>query len=276
MNADDRLDELPELDAQELALLAAFAQDEQPSAAARDRVKARVLETTVAAAPTGTVLRGPWVPWIAGSVLAAAAAALLVVTMSGDSVTAQRNRGLQQAPNTPETAQGLQARQEAEPSPTRRQRPADTTPAVSPPQPGPEPEPAAPSPALSEAPAPAAEMPAGPRTPRRGSSPRKLPKPEPQPAPSPSSLAEETRLLEQAREAVTKNRPSKALGILRDAQERFPNGVLRQERAVLRVVALCDAGKVAAGRSAAASFLRAHPRSALRSRVESACPEATP
>lgn len=265
-------DELPELDAEELAMLAAFAQDEQPPAAARDRVKARVLETTAASAPTGTVLRGPWVPWIAGSVLAAAAAALLVVTMGGDSVTAQRDRELQQAPNTPEDAQGLQARKESEPSPTRRQRLTDTTPAAPPAAPELEPKP----PVLVEAPAPATEVPASPRTPRRGTTPRGAPKQETQPVPSVSSLAEETRLLERAREAVTENRPSDALGLLREAQERFPGGVLRQERAVLRVVALCDAGKLAAGRTAAAAFLRAHPRSALRSRVESACPEASP
>lgn len=272
MSTHDKLPELPELGADELSLLAAFAQDEQPSAAARGRVKARVLQSTAAAAPTGTVLRGPWVPWVAGSVLAAAAAALLVLTMSGDSVTAQRDRGPQQAPDTPEAAPGLQARQESEPSPARQHRPADTTRPVPPPLS----EPAPPLPATLEAPAPSAEASAAPRPPRRGATPRKTFTSETPAAPSPSSLAEETRLLERARTAVTENRPSDALGILREAQESFPNGVLGQERAALRVVALCDAGKLAAGRTAAAAFLRAHPRSALRSRVESACPEATP
>ncbi|MBV1856812.1 MAG: hypothetical protein KUG77_00270 [Nannocystaceae bacterium] len=72
------------------------------------------------------------------------------------------------------------------------------------------------------------------------------------------------------------DRPKEALSLLQDAEREFPAGVLRQERAVLRVVALCDAGKLDDGRTAASAFLRAHPRSPLRSRVESACPEPTP
>lgn len=270
-------DELPELDAEELALLAAFAQDDRPAPAARERVKARILETTVptAAAPpqTGSVLRGPWVPWVAGSVLAAAAAALLVVTMGGNSVTAERDPGLLQAPDTPESAHSLEARQEPQPAPNRGQRSADTAPPLPPPLPEQAPTgvvpTGAPPPATAEAPVP--------RTPRRSpSTQRKSPDAQTPAATSPSSLAEETRLLERAREAVTGNRPKDALALLRDAEAKFPNGVLRQERAVLRVVALCDAGKAPQGRTAAAAFLRAHPRSALRSRVESACPEATP
>lgn len=262
-------DELPELDANELALLAAFAQEEQLPPTTHQRVKARVLESTAPLAPTGTVLRGPWLPWVAGTVLAAAAAALLVVTMGGNDVTAVNDRGLQQAPDTPESAQEVSAHHgPATPDPTPRTSAAPRSAPV------------------EEAPAehvsgPITAPPAEPATPRRSSpAPRKPAEPvdaaEPVETPSATSLAEETRLLDRARRALLKNWPKMALGLIREAEERFPNGVLRQERAVLRVMALCDAGRVADGREAIAAFRRAYPRSALRSRVESACPQPAP
>ena len=261
-------DELPELDANELALLAAFSDDEGPAATIRERVKARVLESTVPVVPTGTVVRGPWVPWVAGTVLAAAAAALLVLAVGDSDVTAVQDHGLQQAPNTPESAEGIRAKQE--PAPARR---TATAAAASPDSPAE----AVPTEVLAPLPlAPEPEPPA-PSTPRRSTAtPRKAPPLETPTVASPTSLAEETRLLDRARRAVVENRPKDALSLLRDAQSKFPTGVLRQERAVLRVVALCDAGKLAEGRKAAASFLRTHPQSALRSRAQGACPEATP
>ena len=81
-------------------------------------------------------------------------------------------------------------------------------------------------------------------------------------------------MLDRARKAVAGKRPKEALTILAEAASKFPGGVLAQERAALKVVALCDAGRVDAGRKAAASFVASHPRSALRARVESACPDA--
>lgn len=265
-------DELPELDANELALLAAFADDEGPGATTRARVKDRVLESTVAAAPTGTVVRGPWVPWVAGTVLAAAAAALLVLAVGDSNVTAVHDRDLQQAPDTPEAAEGIRVTQEPAPTPARRRAPAPAT--EVPPVP---PTAVAPTEVLSAVPASPEPEPATPSTPRRSATqPRKAAPIEAPEVVSPTSLAEETRLLDRARRAVVENRPKDALSLLREAQRKFPQGVLRQERAVLRVVALCDAGRVIDGRQAASAFLRTHPRSALRSRVQSACPEATP
>lgn len=262
-------DDLPELDANEVALLAAFVEDDRLGATARQRVKARVLESTAPIAPTGAVLRGPWVPWVAGTVLAAAAAALLVLTVGDSDITAEQDRGLQQAPSTPESAEDIRVRQE--PAPTGRR----ILPAGAPVSPVPEAE-APPTEDISaQPPAPQAEPPA-PSPPRRGTStPRKAPAAEAPTAASPSSLSEETRLVDRARQAVLMNLPKNALLLLRNADDRFPNGVFRQERAVLRIVALCDAGKLTDGRTAAAAFLRAHPRSALRSRAETACPEAT-
>ena len=119
-------------------------------------------------------------------------------------------------------------------------------------------EPVAPAPVADRAP------PARRPAPKRQQAPA-----EPEPV---SSLAAETRLLDRARKAVAGGRPSDALSILREAESQFPRGVLGQERSALRVVALCDAGQLDAGRRAAAAFIEAHPHSALRARVESACP----
>ncbi len=257
-------DELPELDANELALLAAFTDEERPGTTTRDRVKARVLESTAPVVPTGAVVRGPWVPWVAGTVVAAAAAALLVLTVGDSDVTAVQDHGLHQAPNTPESAEAIRVKQE--PAPARR----TATTAASSPE-------AAPTEVLAPQPVAPEPQPAAPSSPRRSApTPRKTTPLEAPTVASPTSLAEETRLLDRARRAVVENRPKDALSLLQDAQRKFPSGVLRQERAVLRVVALCDAGKLADGRKAAAAFLRAHPQSALRSRAQSACPEPTP
>ncbi|MGH1348400.1 MAG: hypothetical protein ACRBN8_43005 [Nannocystales bacterium] len=267
-------DELPELDANELALLAAFHEEEQLGASTHERVKARVLETTTPVPPTGTVLRGPWAPWVAGTVLAAAAAALLVFTVGDTNVTAVNDRALQQAPDTPESAAGVRARQETPTTHKTTTGPRRATP--DPARPEPVPTEVLSAPVLQPEPAPKAkqEPPAPSRRP--ASAPRNVPVAEVPALPSSTSLADETKQLDRARRAVVQGRPKDALSLLRDAEARFPDGILRQERAALRVVALCDSGDLASGRKAAAAFLRAHPQSALRSRVHSACPESTP
>jgi hypothetical protein len=113
---------------------------------------------------------------------------------------------------------------------------------------------------------------------RRGSaSPeRRRPATEPTPEPAPalgSTLAEENRLLAQARAALIDERPEQALTRLADHARRFPDGVLAEERQALRAVALCEAGHDAEGDAAARSFLGEHPQAALAQRVRSACLE---
>lgn len=244
-------DDLPELDEEELAMLAAFQAEERPPAPSVERVRARVLESTTAA-PTGTVLRGPWQWPAAIAVVAAAAAALLLIDFGGEEATAVNRQGVQQAVDTPEAAEGGHAIIEAEPVKRAVPRPAPVPEVVDAPLP--------PAPVVD--PAPPTRKPVAKRQPV-----------EPDPAPEPvSSLAAETRLLDRARKAVAGGRPTEALAILREAESAFPRGVLGQERSALRVVALCDAGQLDAGREAAASFVKAHPQSALRARVESACP----
>jgi len=246
-------DDLPELDEEELAMLAAFQAEDRPPAPSIERVRARVLESTTVA-PAGTVLRGPWQWPAAIAIVAAAAAALLLVDFGGEDATAVNRQGVQQAVDTPEAAEGGHAIIEAE----------SVKRAVPPPDPVPE------HPAVDAPPPP--EPLVEPEPPTRKPVAKRQPV-EPAPTPEPvSSLAAETRLLDRARKAVAGGRPSEALVILREAESAFPRGVLGQERSALRVVALCDAGQLDAGRQAAKAFVKAHPQSALRARVESACP----
>lgn len=89
------------------------------------------------------------------------------------------------------------------------------------------------------------------------------------------SLAAETALLRRAQAALSSGKPRSAFSILREHAQRFPEGVLAEERRALEVVALCDDGQVKRGRKQAKTFLAKHPGSALRERVAAACPEAS-
>ena len=84
-------------------------------------------------------------------------------------------------------------------------------------------------------------------------------------------LAEEMALLKQAKLALSRGEPKRALTLLDEHADRFPRGVLLQERQALRVVALCDAGDRTRGREAADRFSREHPKAALAERVRAAC-----
>lgn len=266
-------DDLPALDESELAMLAAFQAEENPPAAVVHGVRARLLETTAVAPPTGSVIKGPWALWAGVAVVAAAAAAVLALSMGGSDATAVSQSDAQQAVDTRENAEpaeravsrenAVRARATASP-----RQPQATPDIAATPQPVVEPEPVAES-----QPAPAETAAPGPPRKRRAITPAPAEEPA-KPLEPDSSLAAETRMLNRARQAVTDKRPKEALTVLAEAASKFPGGVLAQERAALEVVALCDAGRVGAGRKAATSFVASHPRSALRARVESACPDA--
>lgn len=266
-------EELPVLDESELAMLAAFQAEENPPSAIVHDVRARLLETTAVAPPTGSVIKGPWALWAGVAVVAAAAAAVLALNMGGSDATAVSQSTAQQAVDTRENAEHAErAISKEKATPTRRATPprrAQSQPeTVAVPQPVVEPEPV-------EKSQPATPEIAAPKPPKKRRAIAPAPAEEPTtPAEPDSSLAAETRMLDRARQAVADNRPKDALAILAEAASKFPGGVLAQERAALKVVALCDAGRVETGRKAAASFVASHPRSALRARVESACPDA--
>ncbi len=80
------------------------------------------------------------------------------------------------------------------------------------------------------------------------------------PAP-PDALAEESRLIAQARRALRDGDARLALGALDEHASRFPHGFLAEERDVTRIRARCGAGDVTGARRLAARFLAARPTS---------------
>lgn len=83
-------------------------------------------------------------------------------------------------------------------------------------------------------------------------------------------LTAEVTLLEQARAT---DDPTARLELLEQHRERFQTGLLAAERESLRISTLCELDRLGAARQAAQAFLLAHPRSPLRLRMRSACPE---
>lgn len=88
---------------------------------------------------------------------------------------------------------------------------------------------------------------------------------------SASALAAEAALLQRAQTALAADDAAAALALLEQHAREYAGGVLAQERAALRVVALCTAGREHEGRAEAANFLRAHAGSVHAERVRSAC-----
>ena len=84
-------------------------------------------------------------------------------------------------------------------------------------------------------------------------------------------LRAETEALRLAQQALRDKQPEQALRLLDEQDLRFRDGVLPQERAAARVLALCQAGRVGEARTQAFRFERLWPRSALLGRVRSAC-----
>lgn len=98
------------------------------------------------------------------------------------------------------------------------------------------------------------------------------PTPSVEPTAPPSSLAEELALLRRAQRAIAAGDPSMAVRHLDELAERFPDGVMVEEREAARVVALCESGRREDARATAQRFLRERPASPLRARVSGACP----
>ncbi len=86
-------------------------------------------------------------------------------------------------------------------------------------------------------------------------------------------LAAEAGLVREAQAALTRGGAEQALDLLSRCAREFPRGALLEERAALRVLALCAAGKAKLARREAAAFARRHGASPLAPRVAAACPE---
>jgi len=92
-----------------------------------------------------------------------------------------------------------------------------------------------------------------------------------QPINNGASLDQEVRLLGRAQHAMKQGDAKRALQLLEQHAAEHPSGVLSQERAGVRAVALCRAGQLSQGRAAAKRFLAQSPDSPLAARIRAAC-----
>jgi len=86
-----------------------------------------------------------------------------------------------------------------------------------------------------------------------------------------STLAQELALLQRARRALNRSEALLALGIVQSLDERFPDGVLMEERAATRILSLCQLDRKQEAREQGRRFLLAHPRSVYAERVRRSC-----
>jgi hypothetical protein len=112
--------------------------------------------------------------------------------------------------------------------------------------------------------------------------PRAEPEPEPaapatEAAPRPSAsgrrstLAQEVALMSRAAASLQAGRAAEALKTLEEHQQKFPGGVLSEERLAARVQALCALGRRAQAEAELARLVRTSPRSPQVVRARQAC-----
>ena len=87
----------------------------------------------------------------------------------------------------------------------------------------------------------------------------------------PAGLDAEVALLRSAREALARGRADEALALLADHARRFADGHLAEERARLRVQALCESGARAEAQAEAQAFAEARPESAHARKILRVC-----
>lgn len=86
-----------------------------------------------------------------------------------------------------------------------------------------------------------------------------------------STLKEELRLLNNAQMARRSGHIARALAYLGEHEQRFPNGLLVEEREAARVFTYCKDNRLAEARAVTNSFLSRFPNSPLTGRVKSSC-----
>jgi len=84
-------------------------------------------------------------------------------------------------------------------------------------------------------------------------------------------LAREARLVKDGVIALRSGDAAHALALFDEHARTYPNGVLADDRAVERVIALCDLGRLAEARAAAHDFLTSKPSSPLAARMRASC-----
>lgn len=85
------------------------------------------------------------------------------------------------------------------------------------------------------------------------------------------SIAAELELLQRSQLALDQHRTAEALRLLDEYAATHPDGVLRQEAAAQRVLALCARGRGAEARALGTSVLRDAPGSPAATRVRESC-----
>ncbi len=259
---------MPRLDEDARAMLEAYSDTVQPSAASRGRNRARLLERIEAADDPPEAAVSPvespsdsrrWWPVVAVAAAIAAAVALgwaargsLTQTSAG--APSQAEDAIRPLQTTRQTDASL-----AGPSKPRRVESGGALAVPSVPSP-PEQETAA-------APAPSPETDQA--TPRR----RKPDRASETPAASVRSkdvLAEEVELISQARAQLLEGKDGAALATFLRHRSAFPKGVLAEERNAWIATLQCRLGR-AAGRKSAEAFLSAHPKSPHARRVRKTC-----
>ena len=248
-------------------LLSAYRQVAGPDAEAKARAwaglarRARAGEVVVLA-PEPIV--GPRRPL---GVFAAAAAAVVVIagvaySLGAGSASSSRSAGFDQAMHGDASIAPPSSAEVVSTSP-----PAKPTPAV-----------------LPEAAPPIVDAPSV-DAPRVDVRPAELPRPRPrrepaaaapvqQPEPEPSVDPAEILALRAAQRLLAQD-PAEALAQLERHGAEYPRSSLAPQRAVARMNALCQLGRVDEARTVADDFIAAHPSSPLLARVRSVCTERT-
>jgi hypothetical protein len=94
---------------------------------------------------------------------------------------------------------------------------------------------------------------------------------------APSNLAQETLLIRQAHQNIVNGNPARALAILAQHVEQFPNGALVEERVATQIMAYCKLGRLDEARRALNQFASSWPESPHWARIRTACPwQSTP
>lgn len=111
-----------------------------------------------------------------------------------------------------------------------------------------------------------------------GSSPQpSAPKPRPErPREHKAGVADEVALMGRIRRAIQAGESQRALGLLRQHERRYPDGVFADERRVSQAEALCAAGETERGARIASAFIDDKPSSPLARRARRACDEQAP
>ena len=90
-------------------------------------------------------------------------------------------------------------------------------------------------------------------------------------APEPIAAPDENALLERALRALDAKDYDAVIAVVAEHHRTFPRGTLAVEARALRVLALCESGKLRQGRGEATVFLQTHARAPYRERIGHAC-----